>query len=362
MSQAATLSICIATMNRAKFIGATLDSIISQVTEEVEIVIVDGASTDGTGDVVARYQERCSTLRYYRLGEKGGVDQDYCRAVDLATGQYCWLFTDDDIMKPGAINAVLSAIRDDYGLVIVNAEVRNEDLSALLEERSIRTATNKHYASGETDALFVDAVNLLSFIGCVVIRRSIWDARDKTSYYGTVFVHVGVIFQAPLPERALVLAEPWVAIRYGNALWTPKSFEISTVKWPTLLWSFSSVSEAAKQKVTGRDPWDSVTALLIYRARAALSATEYHQLLRPRIRSSTRRMVIRTIVALPGCPLNTLLLIYMAVFGWRHSQRGIRLVDLRKSRFYYKQVLAELVGRTTRARRRTRWFAPENNR
>lgn len=35
------LSICIATFNRAAFIGATLDSIISQATEEVEIVVVD---------------------------------------------------------------------------------------------------------------------------------------------------------------------------------------------------------------------------------------------------------------------------------------------------------------------------------
>ena len=36
------LSICIATYNRARFIGETLDSIIPQVTPAVEIVIVDG--------------------------------------------------------------------------------------------------------------------------------------------------------------------------------------------------------------------------------------------------------------------------------------------------------------------------------
>ena len=42
------LSICIATYNRADFIGETLDSIIRQLTDEVEIVVVDGASTDAT--------------------------------------------------------------------------------------------------------------------------------------------------------------------------------------------------------------------------------------------------------------------------------------------------------------------------
>ena len=47
------LSICMATLNRAAFIGVMIDSILSQMTEEVELVIVDGASTDGTDQVVA---------------------------------------------------------------------------------------------------------------------------------------------------------------------------------------------------------------------------------------------------------------------------------------------------------------------
>ena len=46
------LSICIATHNRADYIGETLDSIIPQLTDEVEIVVVDGASTDATRTVM----------------------------------------------------------------------------------------------------------------------------------------------------------------------------------------------------------------------------------------------------------------------------------------------------------------------
>ncbi len=53
------LSICIATYNRAEYIGETLESIIPQVTDEVEIVIVDGASTDNTSSVVKHYIEVC---------------------------------------------------------------------------------------------------------------------------------------------------------------------------------------------------------------------------------------------------------------------------------------------------------------
>lgn len=342
MSDTVVLSVCIATVNRAAFIGATLESVVSQATDEVEIVIVDGASTDGTEDIVGEYQRRFPRLRYHRLAAKGGVDQDYCRAVELATGQYCWLFTDDDLLKLGAVQAVLAAIRRQHGLIVVNAEVRNADLSSLLEVRSLPQKTDQIYGADDLERLFVDTANYLSFIGGVVIKRSIWDARDKRSYFGTVFVHMGVIFQAPIPGGAATLAEPWIVIRYGNALWTPRSFEISMFKWPTLLWSFPGVSEAAKRRVSPRDPWNSLTALMIFRARGAFSLREYRALLEPRIASPLRRLLVRMIARLPGPALNVGLVAYLSLFGRFYSQPGVRLVDLRTSRFYHKQLLVGL--------------------
>ena len=50
------LTIAITTRNRAEFIGQTLESIIPQLAEDVELLILDGASTDGTPGVVAEYQ------------------------------------------------------------------------------------------------------------------------------------------------------------------------------------------------------------------------------------------------------------------------------------------------------------------
>ena len=105
------ISICIATRNRGAFIAETLGSIIAQATDQVEIVVLDGASTDDTGEVVRQYQERFPRLRYVRQEMNMGVDRDFATAVDLAIGEYCWLFSDDDLLKPGAIQAVLDAIR-----------------------------------------------------------------------------------------------------------------------------------------------------------------------------------------------------------------------------------------------------------
>ena len=89
---------------------------------------------------------------------------------------------------------------------------------------------------------FKDAASYFSFIGCVIIRRSIWMERQRERYFGSLFIHMGVIFQAPIPGRILVVARTLISIRYGNALWRAKEFEIWMFKWPDLLLVVSTAS------------------------------------------------------------------------------------------------------------------------
>lgn len=271
------LSICIATYNRAKFIGSTIESIIPQLTDDVELLIVDGASSDDTDQIVSGYTLRDTRIRYVRLPEKGGVDQDYCKSVELARGEYCWLFTDDDLLKPGAVAAVKAAISKGNGLVVVNAEVRDNELEHTLVARKIDVHKDEQFLADEMEGMFVRALNHLSFIGAVVIRRSLWLSRERERYYGTEFVHVGVIFQKPLPEPTLIISEPYVCIRYGNGQWKSRGFEVWMFKWPSLVWSFAHISDKAKRSVTRREPWRNVAILLFERGIGAYSIKHYRK-------------------------------------------------------------------------------------
>jgi len=76
------LSICIPTYNFGEFIGTTLESIIKQATAEVEIVVLDGGSTDNTREVVHSFQQRFPRLSYHRLEKRGGIDRDMAKAVE----------------------------------------------------------------------------------------------------------------------------------------------------------------------------------------------------------------------------------------------------------------------------------------
>jgi abequosyltransferase len=273
------LSICIATYNRAGYIGETLDSIIPQLDDDVELLVVDGASTDNTEDVLRKYIQKEPQIRYIRLSAKGGIDQDYDKSVGFARGKFCWLFTDDDLLKPGAVSAVKAAIQEGHNLVVVNAEVRDRELSTILQNSRIIMYNNKVYASNVMESLVVDALDYLSFIGAVVIRRSIWLSRERSPYFGTEFVHVGVIFQKPVPGTGLIIATPYIIIRAGNAQWVTRHFEIWMFKWPKLVWSFNHVSDEAKQHVTAKEPWRNFKVLIIQRSRGGYNVQLYHQYL-----------------------------------------------------------------------------------
>jgi glycosyltransferase involved in cell wall biosynthesis len=310
------LSICVATYNRARYIGETLDSIIPQLDDNVELLVVDGASTDNTEDVVRKFAQKESRIRYVRLSAKGGFDQDYDKSVELARGEFCWLFTDDDLLRPGAVAAVKAAINEGHGLVIVNAEVRDRELAVILEHQRIVMLDNKMYAPKDMERLFVDALSYLSFIGAVVIRRSIWLSREREPYFGTMFVHVGVMFQKPLPEPALIIAEPYVMIRFGNAQWTPRGFDIWMFKWPNLIWSFEGVSEVSKRQVCPPHPWRRWRTLFVYRALGTYSLSEYEKFLDCRLRTRGRRVIARLIARVPFGAANTVSKIYAR---WRRN-------------------------------------------
>lgn len=322
------LSICIATLNRGDFIGETLDTIVPQLRDDTELVIVDGASKDNTAEVVDRCAAGDPRVRYVRLPVNSGVDQDYDKAVDHARGEYCWLMTDDDLLKPGAVERVLAMLDGRVELVVVNTEVRTVDFAGTLRDALVgRREQNVEYAPEDADRLLVDTAQALSFIGSVVVLRSFWQSRERAAYYGSLFIHVGVVFQGRTP-RTRVLTEPLISIRYGNAMWTPRGFEIWMFKWPSLVWSFDSVSPQAKSRICAREPWRQLRKLWLYRSIGGYARAEYERYLAARPMTPVRRVLSRCIANIPATLANTASSLYCGLFA-RHAR--LNIYDLSRS-------------------------------
>lgn len=322
------LSICIATYNRGKFIGETLDSILSQMQPGIELIVVDGASPDNTSEVMAQYLSRYPEINYYRERENSGVDGDYDKAVGYAKGEFCWLMTDDDLLRPGAVNSLLTELKNGADLVVVNAEIKNADFSKMLDETLFKVASDRKFGVEDNEEFFQKTAQALSFIGCVIIRRDLWLSRDRASYYGTLFVHVGVIFQSPVIKEVTVIAAPLITIRYGNAMWTSRGFEIWMFKWPELIWSFNDYSESAKALVCPHEPWRKVRLLALYRAMGAYGTAEYRTFLSRKVHGLS--LLLYYLVAIfPASLINTAISVYCVLMN---RQARSAMYSLVKSR------------------------------
>ncbi|GFE83698.1 hypothetical protein GCM10011487_56980 [Steroidobacter agaridevorans] len=305
---------------------------LSQLTGECEVVVLDGASTDDTEEVVLAYARHCDRLRYIRQETNNGVDRDYDRAVELARGEYCWLMTDDDLLKPGAVSAVLNSLRRDLSLVLVNAEIRDFSLSTVLLSRWLDVESNRAYRSNDMDRLFVLAADFLKYIGGVVIKRALWLARDRQSFYGSWFIHVGVIFQEQLPSEVEVMAEPQIILRWGNAhTFSPKVMEILLVTWPSLSGRLAP-SESAKGEVHSLAPWRHFRYLLELRSLGYYSLKEYRRWFRPKLLSAREKVAPILAGILPGVLANAIFVLYYLITA--DHLRELRLHDLRKCRYY----------------------------
>lgn len=316
MKPSPTLSICIPTLNRARFIGETLESITRQLDDRVEIVIVDGGSTDATGDIVRSYAARFPGIRYVvsQLGNgvpsNQGFDRDCDHAVAMASGAYCWLMTDDDLLADDAIRDVMARLGEGHDLLFACARVCNVDLSRTLVPSLPSVPADKVYDREHWAQFFEDVGHQLTFVGGIIIKRQIWQARPRQPYFGTGFVHVGVILSAPM-NSVLVLSRPLVVIRYGNGQWRSRAFDIWMNHWPTLVWSFASLPDSAKAVVTPRFPFNSVRRLLWYRALGAYTVDKYRQWLSGSP-SWRFRMVAWAISHLPVAVANALCSLYLA--------------------------------------------------
>jgi abequosyltransferase len=214
----AKLSIAIPTYNGSRYIREALDSIISQlgdIDEEVEIVISDNASTDETPEIIREYQNQYPFIKYFRNEENIGADRNFDLAVKRSTGEYVWLFSDDDKLKQGAIRKVLQVLqeRPNIGLIWVNYGIYNEDFSICTMERRDLESLEDVYCDS-ADKFYTTTHILSASCSTNIVKRKAWNEVDKSGFFESQFVHVGVVSSYLIKENnAYCINYPYVMIR-----------------------------------------------------------------------------------------------------------------------------------------------------
>jgi abequosyltransferase len=218
------LSVCIPTYNFGAFIGETLESILPQVEEGVEVVVLDGGSNDDTTAVVESFQQRYPSLRYERRDERGGIDRDIPRTIDLARGEYCWLFGADDVMKPGAIGQMLKHLDSGCDVYLSGLTLCTLDMRPLGDHRVSRIKTESQFDLAQARdrrryfRLAQTTPAFFSFLGSLTFKKSRWDAIGlDEEFVGSLWAHVARFFQMiPTGLRLHYLPTAYVLKRIDN--------------------------------------------------------------------------------------------------------------------------------------------------
>lgn len=96
-------SIVTVCFNSEKTIKKTIESVLGQKFKDYEYIIVDGASKDGTMDVVKSYEEKFEgRLRYISEPDKGIYDA-FNKGIRMSKGKYVWIVNSDDYIEPNAL-------------------------------------------------------------------------------------------------------------------------------------------------------------------------------------------------------------------------------------------------------------------
>jgi len=90
------VSVVIPTYNHARYLPYALDSVIKQSHANLEVIVIDDGSTDGTFKVVKPYRSKIN----YIYKANGGTPSALNLGLSVATGKYiCWLSADDALLE-----------------------------------------------------------------------------------------------------------------------------------------------------------------------------------------------------------------------------------------------------------------------
>lgn len=90
------VSILLATYNRARMLGKTIESVREQSFRGWELIIADDDSTDETPNVIREWQKKELRIVYLRSETNEGISKNYNKGLRAARGEYVAMIDDDD--------------------------------------------------------------------------------------------------------------------------------------------------------------------------------------------------------------------------------------------------------------------------
>ena len=187
-----TVSVCMASYNGERYIKEQLVSILSQLSADDEVIVVDDASTDQTRERIAAICD--SRVRLLVNHKNRGVLASFERALLNSAGDIIFFSDQDDVWKPEKVSTVLDTFLGNPKVTVVTSD------STIIDENG-RVVADSYYATRSpfTTGIVANIVHF-RYQGCSMALRR------------TIFPDI-----LPFPHGFNVLHDIWIGLRNSLA-------------------------------------------------------------------------------------------------------------------------------------------------
>ena len=114
------VSIVTPSYNQARYLAQTIESVIEQDHARLEYLLVDGASTDGSQEIIQKYADR---IDWWISEPDKGQAEAINKGLQRAKGEYVAWLNSDDVYLPGAISRVVKTFTQNPSIGLVYGDV-----------------------------------------------------------------------------------------------------------------------------------------------------------------------------------------------------------------------------------------------
>ncbi len=222
MNKKMILTIAIPTYNRCDLLCQSLDSVLEQIEDNIEILVSDNASTDDTQTIMKKYCEKYN-IRYFRNSENLGMDKNFLNCFQKANGEYIQFLSDDDILLPGALQKIIYLLKTEepayinlnsftYSTKIFNPNERKAPRIQLKESGDLITYDKN---------LIMEYIGVyVTYISATILKMSKFkQIKNPEQYFGTHFLHAHLVFRILSEEnnKMIITKAPYLAAKNNNS-------------------------------------------------------------------------------------------------------------------------------------------------
>lgn len=107
------ISVLIAVYNTEKYLRECLDSLVNQSLKDIQIICIDDASTDSSGEILNEYASKDNRIDVIHFKENKGIAKARNAGLEIAKGKYTCFLDSDDWMAPDALKEIVDKFAED---------------------------------------------------------------------------------------------------------------------------------------------------------------------------------------------------------------------------------------------------------